>query len=487
MRTRPSFRLHRRVAAAALVAAALAGCAVGPNYVKPTTPTPPQYKEAEGWKRAQPADEVPRGEWWRVFGDTDLDALEAQVHVSNPTIAQAEARVRQARAITEQAQAALFPTLGATFSAQRSGAGSVSTGAGRLSGASGGAVNRYSLALDATWEPDLWGRVRRQIESAGESEQASAADLAGALLSAQALLAQDYFLLRVQDAEIRLFNETIAAYEKSLQVSQNQYNAGVAARADVVQAEAQLRSTQAQAIDAGVQRAQLEHAIALLVGKAPAELTITASQTELRYPAVPLGVPSELLERRPDIAAAERRAAAANAQIGVAEAAFFPALTLSATGGFQSSMMSQLLQWPSRFWALGPAALAQTIFDAGLRQAQTAEAVAAYDLAVGTYRQTVLTGFQEVEDNLAAMRILEQEAAVQEDAVRAAREAVTIVNNQYRAGLVNYLQVVVLQAALLSNERTALSIEGRRLSATVQLVRALGGGFDATALAGEAR
>jgi NodT family efflux transporter outer membrane factor (OMF) lipoprotein len=457
---------------------ALGGCMMGPDYVKPAAPAPAAYKEAEGWKRAEPRDDLPRGDWWRAFRDPVLDALQAQVVVDNQSLKAAEARVRAARAITQQARAALFPFVAADGSATRSGGGSRS---------GGGTGSRYSIALDASWEIDLWGRVRREIEAAGAGAQASAADLEAAKLSAQALLAQDYWLLRVQDAEIRLLNDTLAAYEKSLQVTRNQYAVGVAPRADVVQAETQLKSTQAQAIDAGVQRAQLEHAIATLIGKAPAEVSIAPRDTAFTFPDVPLGVPSELLERRPDIAAAERRTAAANARIGVAEAAFFPSLTLSAAGGFQSSALSQLLSLPNRFWAIGPLALAQTIFDAGLRRAQTAQAIAAYDEAVATYRQTVLTGFQEVEDNLAALRILEQEAAVQADAVRAARESVAIVNNQYRAGIVNFLEVVVVQTSALANERAALAIQGRRLAATVQLVRALGGGFEAGALARSGR
>jgi NodT family efflux transporter outer membrane factor (OMF) lipoprotein len=450
-----------------------AACAVGPDYVRPGAPEPAAYKEIDGWKRAQPQDELPRGEWWRVFGDPVLDELESQVVVDNQTIKAAEARVREARALTQQAQAALFPVLSGSAAASRAGAGSRS---GSVSG------SRYSVVLDANWEIDIWGRVRRQVEAAGASAQASAADLEAAKLSAQALLAQNYWLLRVQDAEVRLLNETIAAYEKSLQLTRNQYAVGVAARADVVQAEAQLRSTQAQAVDAGVARAQLEHAIATLIGKPPSTITIEPRDVVFAFPDVPVAVPSALLERRPDIAAAERRTAAANAQIGVAEAAFFPALTLSAAGGFQSSILSQLISLPNRFWSIGPA-IAQTIFDAGLRRAQTEQAIAAYDETVATYRQTVLSGFQEVEDQLAALRILEQEAAVQAEAVRAAREAVTIVNNQYRAGIANYLAVVVLQAALLQNERTALSIQARRMTATVQLVKALGGGFEASTLA----
>ncbi len=469
-----------------IVAAALAtaSCSVGPNYVRPAAPAPASYKEAEGWKRAQPQDHVPRGEWWRSFGDPRLDTLEAQIVIDNQTIKAAEARVREGRASTQQAQAAFFPIVTGNASATRSGSGSRSGAASAQANnqGGGGASTRYNLALDVNWEIDLWGRVRRTVESREAGVQANVADLEAAKLSAQALLAQDYFLLRVQDAEIRLLNDTVAAYEKSLQLTRNQYAVGVAARADVVQAQTQLKSTQAQAVDAGVQRAQLEHAIATLIGKSPADFSIASEEVPSAFPDIPLGVPSELLERRPDIAAAERRAAAANAQVGVAESAFFPALTLSATGGFQSSVLSQLLSLPNRFWSIGPA-IAQTIFDAGLRKAQTAQAIAAYDENVATYRQTVLTGFQEVEDSLAALRILEQEAGVQAEAVAAARESLTIVTNQYRAGIVNYLAVVIVQASTLANERAALGILGRRLSASVALIKALGGGWDSTALA----
>jgi NodT family efflux transporter outer membrane factor (OMF) lipoprotein len=340
-------------------------------------------------------------------------------------------------------------------------------------------ANAYNINLDATWELDLWGRVRRNVESAEASAKASEADLAGARLSAQAQLVQDYLLLRVQDAQIKLLSDTVEAYERSLQLTKNQYAVGVAGRSDVALAETQLKSTQAQAIDAGVQRAQLEHAIALLTGKPPADVSISPAPVERKFPDIPPGVPSELLERRPDIAAAERHVAAANAQVGVAQAAFYPTLTLSAAGGFAGSSFAHLLSTPARFWSLG-AALAQTIFDAGLRRAQTDQAIAAYDATVATYRQTVLTGFQEVEDNLAALRILEQEAAVQEDAVKSARESLAITLNQYRAGTANYLAVVVVQAQALSNERTAVGILGQRLNASVALIKALGGGWKET-------
>ena len=472
---------RRRAAWAVCAASALFGCAVGPNYVRPIAEAPPAYKEAIPWKQAEPRDQQPRGKWWEVFKDPKLDALVAQVEISNQTIKGAEARVREARALTQSARAALFPLVSANVGATRSGSGRASSNNAGNTVQLGGVHNNYNVELDVSWEVDLWGRVRRTVEASEASAQASVADLESAKLSAQAQLAEDYFLLRVQDAQVRLLTDTVDAYQRSLQLTRNQYAVGVAARADVAQAETQLKSTQAQALDAGIQRAQLEHAIAVLLGKAPADFSVAAEVVPTEFPAIPTGLPSELLERRPDIAAAERRAAAANAQIGVAEAAFVPSLTHSATGGFQSSVLSQLFSLPSRYWSIG-SALAQVIFDAGLRRAQTDQAIATYDENVANYRQTVLIGFQEVEDNLAALRILEQEAAVQDEAVKAARESLTITLNQYRAGTANYLAVVVAQAIALSNERTALAILGRRLAASVALIKALGGGWNAAAL-----
>ena len=469
----------RRAAWVICAIAGLFGCSVGPNYVRPPVETPSAYKEAQGWKQAEPRDERQRGNWWEAFNDAQLNTLATQVAITNQTIKAAEARVREARALTQAARAAFFPIVTANASATRSssrGQTSVGGSVGSTGGSSGGVRNSYNVALDVNWEVDLWGRVRRTVEASEATGEASAADLESAKLSARVQLAEDYFLLRVQDAQIRLLNDTVVAYERSLQLTRNQYAVGVVGRADVAQAETQLKSTQAQAIDAAVQRAQLEHAIAILIGKPPAEFSIAAEAVPTEFPVIPVELPSGLLERRPDIAAAERRAAAANAQIGVAESAFFPSLTLSATGGFQSSLLSELFSLPSRYWSLGPA-LAQIIFDAGLRRAQTAQAIATYDENVANYRQTVLTGFQEVEDNLAALRILEQEAGVQDEAVKAARESLAIVLNQYRAGTANYLAVVVIQAATLNNERTALTILGRRLTASVILIKALGGGW----------
>jgi NodT family efflux transporter outer membrane factor (OMF) lipoprotein len=384
--------------------------------------------------------------------------------------------VRAARAATLAARAGLFPTVTGNATALRSARASGTTGT-----VGSTVTNNYNAALDLSWEIDLWGRVRRNVESSEASAQESAADLAAATLSAQALLAQDYLLLRVEDAQIDLLRETTAAFERSLQLTRNQYAAGIVARGDVAQAETQLKSTQAQLLDATIARAQLEHAIAVLAGKPPSELTINAKPFTAVFPEIPVTIPSQLLERRPDIASAERSVAAANAQIGVAEAAFYPSLSLGAIGGFQSSAIGSLLSLPGRYWSIGPA-LAQTLFDAGLRKAQKDEAIAAWDGTVASYRQTVLNAFQEVEDNLTALQILEQEAAVQDDAVKSARESAAIANNQYKAGTTSYLAVVVLQRAALDNERTALGIRGRRLAASVGLIKALGGGWNAATL-----
>jgi len=467
-----------RASAKAVAALALGGCMVGPDYERPVASAPAAFREAQGWKVAQPGDTAPRGPWWAIFADPDLDALEAQVEISNQTIAAAAARMRDAQAATQAANAALWPMATANGAALRS-----SRATGGANASPGAAVgNSYNIVLDANWEIDLWGRIRRGIEASTAGAQANQADLAAATLSAQALLAQDYLLLRIQDAQIALLRETVAAYERSFALTRNQYAAGIVARGDVAQAQAQLKSTQAQVFDAGITRAQLEHAIAVLIGKPPSELTIPPRTVVAVFPDIPVTVPSALLERRPDIAAAERRAAAANAQIGVAQAAFFPALSLSAAGGLQSSVIGNLLSLPSRYWSLGPA-LAQTVFDAGLRSAQKAQAIAVYDETVANYRASVLNGFQDVEDNLSALSLLAQEETVQDEAVTAARQAAAIASNQYQAGITSYLAVVVLQASALNSERNALTIRGRRFTASVALIKALGGGFDATTLA----
>jgi NodT family efflux transporter outer membrane factor (OMF) lipoprotein len=468
------------LALAAAVLALVTGCVVGPNYVRPPVITPDAYKEAAGWKVALPQDAGPRGAWWEVFGDPQLTALEAQVDVSNLNLAVAEAQFRQARALVREARAAYFPTATLGIGVTRSRSSST---IGLSSGGGGASSPRtdFTLPLAVSWEPDFWGRIRRSVESSRASAQASAADLETARLSFQAELAQDYFELRTLDAERQLLDASVAAFEKSLQLTRNRYAGGVASRADVAQAETQLRTTQAQAIDLGVLRAQREHAIAILVGQAPASLSLPAAPLAATPPSIPVGVPSELLERRPDVAAAERRAAAANAQIGVAEAAYFPIVTLSASGGIESSSASQWFTWPSRFWSVGPS-ISEIVFDGGLRGAQTDQARAAYDASVATYRQTVLAAFQGVEDNLAALRILEDEARVQAEAVKAAQQSEALTTNQYKAGIVSYLNVITTQTIRLTDEVTAVQILGRRMTAAVLLIQALGGGWNASRL-----
>ena len=466
---------RRNLLALAIASLMLSGCAIGPDYVRPAMAVPAAYKEQGDWKQAEPKDELIRGKWWQVFGDAQLNALAEQVDVSNQNLKAAEAKYRQATALAQSARAGLLPTISANASSTRSRA------APARSGGASSTTTSHSLTANANWELDLWGRIRRQVESSSASAEASAADLEGVRLSLQSELAISYFQLRVSDQQKQLFDDTVAAYEKSLELTKNRYNVGVAAKSDVIQAEAQLKSTVAQAIDLGVQRAQLEHSIAVLIGKAPGGFSLAHEQFTLKMPVMPVGLPSTLLERRPDIAGAERRVIAANAQIGVAKAAWFPALSLSASGGYASPTLADWISAPNRFWSMGPQ-LALTLLDFGKRSAATDQAVASWEQTVATYRETVLEGLQEVEDNLAALRILEQEAAVQDDAVRAARESVVLTINQYKAGTVSYLNVVTVQASQLSNERTAVSLLGRRLTAAVGLIRALGGGWNAAEL-----
>ena len=480
-----------RFPAILLLAAFVSACAVGPDYHKPDLAVPAAYKEsadwhAADWTRAQPGDAIRRGAWWEIFGDATLNELEEQVDVSNQSLKQAEAQYRQAAAIVSGARANFFPTVGVSASGQRAGryttgsassGGTVGSGTVDTSGSSH-PTNTYSVPFTASWEPDLWGQVRRTVEGDVANAQASAATLESTRLSLHAQLAQTYFQLRVVDEQKRLLDETVVAYQKSLQLTQNQYDVGVAARADVVQADTQLKQAQVQAIDLGIARAQFEHAIALLIGKTPAEFSLAVEPLNVAPPGIPVELPSTLLERRPDVAVAERQAAAANAQIGVAEAAYFPNLLLSATAGYQSSTFSSILAAPSRFWSLG-AQLAETIFDGGAREAQVAQARAGFDAAAANYRQVALAAFQNVEDNLAALRILEAEAAAQAEAVKSAEQSLAIALNQYRAGTVSYLNVVTAQTTAFSNERNAISILGNRLTDSVALVKALGGGWDA--------
>jgi len=472
---------HRRFAPAIVAAMLmpLSACmVVGPDYVRPTVTTPDAYKENDGWKVAQPKDDVIRGAWWEMFGDPQLNALVAQVSLSNQNLAAAEAQYREARALVQEARASYYPTATIGFGANRSSP-STTTGSGPASPRI--AVSNYSLPLDVSWEIDVWGQIRRTVESNQANAQASAANLENARLSFQAALAQDYFQLRELDAQKQLLSATVTAFEKSLELTKDLFAQGVDSEVDIQQAETQLKTTEAQLINVGVQRAQLEHAIAVLIGKPASDFSIPATPLASTPPAIPVGVPSELLERRPDIAASERSVAAANAQIGVAEAAFYPTVTLNASLGLESSSLGKLFTAASRFWSVG-ASVSETVYDGGLRRAQTDFARAAYDATVATYRQTALSAFQGVEDNLAALRILEEEASVQNEAVKAAEKSVVLTMDQYKAGTVSYLNVITVQTIALTNETTAVQILGQRMTAAVLLVQALGGGWNAANL-----
>ncbi len=468
------------------------GCNVGPRYHTPPVQSPAAYKETDGWKLAQPKDDVLHGKWWELFDDPQLNALEQQVNVSNQNIAGAFASFLQARALVKQARAQYYPTLttSPSISRSRSSASLAQSGAGTATGAgtaiagtaaTPGTFTDYDLPFDASWAPDLWGRVRNTVNSNVAAAQASAADLENTRLTAQAELAVDYYQLRTQDSLKQLLDATVVAYQESLQVNQALYETGIGADEAVAQAEVQLQSTQAQDTNLGIARAQYEHAIALLVGQPASTFSLPVEPLKANPPAIPLGVPSQLLERRPDVAADERLMAQANAQIGIAKAAYYPTLTLSATGGFESSSIANWLTWPSRFWSVGPT-LAETLFDAGLRTATVEQFQAAYDQTVASYRQTVLTAFQQVEDNLAALRILSTQTQQQDAAVNAARRYLAIATDRYKLGLDPYLDVITAQTTLLSNQQTAVSLRMQQLTDSVQLIEALGGGWDATQL-----
>lgn len=453
----------------------VASCTVGPDYVRPQAENQEIFKEAQGWRQAKPNDNVIRGKWWEMFNDPELNKLEEQINITNQNVIQAEAQYRQAKALVVEAEATYFPTVtgsvGMTRSALGGGVG------GSASNASFSPVNnQYSASLGASWEPDLWGRIRRTVEENRAQAQASFAEIASARLSAQETLAIDYLSLRIADEQERLLDTTVKDYSKALTMTDNLYKSGVDARSDYLQAKAQLEAAQAQEIDVGVARAQYEHAIAILVGKAPGNFSIAKLNDVPALPAIPLGVPSQLLERRPDIAIAERQMAAANAAIGIAKAAYYPDLTLSASGGYQSNNLAQWFSLPNRIWSLGPS-LVETIFDAGLRQAQVRAATANYDATVAAYRQTVLGAFQSVEDNLAGLRILEQEEGLQDSAVKDATTATNVFINQYKSGLVSYLSVVTAQNTELSDKLTGLNIHKERLVDAATLVANLGGGW----------
>ncbi|HEV2363248.1 MAG TPA: efflux transporter outer membrane subunit [Caulobacteraceae bacterium] len=464
--------MRGRPAILALAALTLAGCMVGPNYRRPAVATPSGYKEATGWAPAYPSDAADRRDWWTVFNDPTLNYLEARVETSNQTLAGAEAAWRQARALVAEQRAQLFPTVNLTGSATWSGGGSGGGG----SGAPGGTSSAYRVGAGATWAPDLWGAIRRNIESARANASASAADVANARLAAQIELASDYIALRQLDEDKRILDATMVDYGQSLTITRNRYNVGVAALSDVLSAQAQLSQTQAEDTDLVQQRAKLEHAIAVLAGESPAALNLSPAPWNLEPPQIPASLPSQLLERRPDIASAERHAAAQSALIGVQVAAFFPNLTLSASGDFASSSLANLFSASSAFWSLG-ANVAETLFDAGARSARVREARAAYEQAVANYRQTVLSAFAQVEDNLAAQRVLISEQDYSRTALDAALRNERITRNQYLAGVADYTAVVVAETTALADRRAELALEAARLTTAVDLIGALGGGW----------
>jgi len=457
----------------------IAGCAVGPKYNRPAVEIPPAYKEVGDWKPAQPNEQNLGGAWWQLFQDRQLNALEDQINVSNQNLKAAEAQYTQARAVLRYYRADYYPSIGAGAAATRNRI-SDNRPPGHLS-SNGATYNDYQIPVELSYELDVWGRVRKTVESQREQAQASAADLATINLSLHAQLAMFYFQARSLDAQEQLLNSTVAQYEQAYQLTDTRFKGGLASEVEVQQASTQLETTRAQAIDVGVLRAQYEHAIATLVGKPASSFRLSPLPLTSPPPSIPLELPSELLERRPDIAAAERRMAAANAQIGVAKAAYYPNISLGATGGFESGIITTLLSGPSILWSVGASAIAP-IFDGGRRRANTDQAIAAYDQTVANYRETVLTGFQQVEDNLAALRILEKEADTQQRAVLASQKYLELALTRYRGGITSYLEVTTAQSAALTDEVTAVNILGRRMTSAVLLVQALGGGWDRSAV-----
>ena len=478
---------HFQILAVSLIGLILfKGCDKAPKYAKPTVPTPPSYKEitpenfkeTDNWKFAQPKDDVIRGRWWEMFNDPQLNALEEQVDISNQNIALADANFRAARAVVKESRSQYFPTVTTSPSitnSRQSAATSQSNFAG------GRMFTLYSLPFDASWEPDLWGRIRNTVSASASEAQATAADLENVRLSVEAELAFDYFELRSLDAQKELLDSTVVAYQQALDLTRVRFQTGIASDEDVAQAETQLETTQAQATDVGIQRAQLEHAIALLTGQPASTFSLSITPLKAEPPPIPIGLPSQLLERRPDIAAAERRVAEANAEIGVTKAAFFPALTLNAAAGFESTSIASWFTWPARFFSVGPT-LAQTLFDKGRRAAATEQARAEYDGTVANYRLTVLTAFQEVEDNLAALRILSRELDQQDAAASSSERTLSLANERYKSGIDSYLNVISAQTTLLANQRTAVNLRMQQMTASVELIKGLGGGWSASLL-----
>jgi NodT family efflux transporter outer membrane factor (OMF) lipoprotein len=446
----------------------IAGCAVGPDYKRPAVDAAANYKEQNGWKPSEPNDVLNRGPWWEIYHDDALNELERQVEISNENVKAAAAAVEEAQALVREARAGFWPTI--TASADRK----------RTTDAVGSSTANHAGLL-GTWDLDVWGQIRRSVEGSRANAQASEAALAAARLSAQAQLASTYFELRAQDQLISLLTDTVAAQQESLTIAENRYRFGVAAKADVVSAQTQLLTSQSQQVNASIQRAVLEHAVAVLIGQQPATFSLTVVSLRSDVPTVPTGLPSTLLERRPDIAEAERRVAAASAQIGVARAAYFPSISLTGSDDYRGSTISNLIRASNQVWAFGPS-LAQTLFAGGLHKAQVQEARAAFDISVDNYRQTVLLGFQQVEDEIVTLRVLEQQASIENAAVAAAREAETLTLNQYKAGTVPYSSVISAQTTRLSSEVTALSVLTNRLTASVTMIEALGGGWNASEL-----
>ncbi|MGE8064751.1 efflux transporter outer membrane subunit [Pseudomonas sp. NPDC089569] len=465
-----------RLLSLSLCVAMLSACAIGPDYQRPQTAAPAQYKEAAGWRQANPSDALARGAWWELYGDQQLNGLVERLNSSNQSVAQSEAQYRQAQALVRSARGAFFPTVDLTVGKNRSSQGTGSSNSS-LTSSSSGIRNTYTAQAGVSWEADVWGKLRRGLEADRANAEASFADLAAMRLSQQSELVQNYVQLRVIDQQKRLLQATVETYQRSLTMTENQYRAGVSGKDAVAQAQTQLKSTEADLVDLIWQRAQFEHAIAVLIGVPPAELNLAETQDIPALPDVPLSFPSQLLERRPDIASAERSVMAANANIGVAKAAYYPDLTLSMNGGYSSSTSKDWFTLPNRFWSVGPQ-LAMTLFDGGQRSAEVDRSEAAYDETVAKYRQTVLDGFREVENFLVQLKVLQDEDVVRQQALQAARESLRLTTNQYKAGLIAYLDVVVVQAAALNNERSSLDLLQSRLLASVQLIAALGGGWD---------
>ena len=469
--------ISRRWLMSFAIAVAASGCAVKQPYLVPATEPPPGFKEmaaSDEWKVATPNDDVPKGRWWEVFGDPRLNELEERIEVNNQSVRQADAQFRQARALVGAARANYSPVIGASPSASQSDAG-------KNTGRAAGASQSFVLPIDATWEPDLWGRVRLSVEHAASEAQVSAADLESVRLSEQALLATDYFSLAAADMQQELLRDTIDAYEKNLKLTVDRFNGGVASRADITLAQTQLAGAKAQSTDLRIARAEVEHAIATLTGRAPADVGIGPTRIDLPPPSVPVAVPSQLLERRPDIAASERLVAAANANVGLARAAYYPTLTLSASVGVIATDLANLVSFASRSWT-GNATLSQTAADFGGRRAQLEAARAGYDATVAGYRQTVLSAFEEVENDLASLRYLAEEAEQQQEAVTAAQQALSLENDRYKAGTDSYLNVITTQTIALNDQQIAVSILQRRMSAAVALIKALGGGWSVASL-----